>query len=184
MEIWRDIKDYEGLYQVSNLGNIKSLKRTITYQNGKVIHLKEKILKPKLCNSYAYIELSKNNKAKHFYIHRLVAQEFIKDYNKKLEINHKDFDRSNNKLENLECITKYENWKYSYDKGRIPIPPPQKPKKIICLNDGKIFNSIKEAGKYYNINYSMICNQLKGRTKKVHNKIFEYKYRIEIEEVF
>lgn len=118
--------------------------------------------------------LSKNGKRKHYYIHRLVAQAFIDNYNEELEVNHIDFDRSNNCVENLECITKYDNMRHSLNNNRIPIPPPQEQKAIICSNDNKMFNSIKEAGAYYKINCSLICNQLKGRLKSTHGKVFKY----------
>jgi len=64
--------------------------------------------------------------------------------------------------------------RYSFDNNRILTPPPQEPKAIICINDNKMFNSIKEASAYYKINCSLICNQLKGRHKSTHGKVFEY----------
>lgn len=162
-EYWKDIPEYEGLYQVSNLGRIKSLK------NNK--EKKEKILKPIFTKlGYAQIFLSNKGNKKHKYIHRLVAQTFIKNYDNSKVINHKDFNTKNNNVDNLECVTIYENNKYSYDAGRIKLPPPQKSKIIKCLEDERIFNSLKEASEFYNINISMICNQLKGRTRKTHNK--------------
>lgn len=174
-EIWRDIDNYNGIYQISNLGNIKSLARKVIQKNGKVIFLRDRTLKPVMTkNGYLQIILSKNKKTERKYVHRLVAQAFIKNFNEKLEVNHKDFNRSNNNLNNLECITHAENYNYSFSKGRIPAPPPQKPKKIKCLIDNKVFNSLIEAAEYYNVNSSMICNQLKGRTKTVKGLKFKY----------
>lgn len=160
MEIWKDIKGYEGLYQVSSKGRIKN-------RHGKLRKLNN-------LNGYQTIYLYKNNKGKNKYVHRLVAQAFIDNYSESLEINHKDFDRNNNNVDNLECVTRYENLRYSYDNNRIPIPPPQETKAIICLTDNKKFKSIKEAAFYYKINSSLICNQLKGRHKHTHGKTFKY----------
>lgn len=174
MEIWKDIPEYEGIYQVSNKGRVKSLARQIRYKNGKIINRKERILKKTNINGYLHVPLSQNGKSTHKYIHRLVAQAFLDNYSEDLEINHKDFNRRNNNVENLECITKYENMKYSHNNNRFPYPPPQEPKAIMCLNDNKFFGSIKEASEYYKIHTSLICNQLKGRNKQTHGKKFEY----------
>ncbi len=75
-EIWKDIKGYEGAYQVSNLGRIKSLSR----YNAQNAFIKEKILRQGVKKGYLSVSLSKNRKAKQFYVHRLAAQAFIKDY--------------------------------------------------------------------------------------------------------
>ena len=92
---WKDIPGYEGLYQVSNLGEIKSL------GNGKT--RKEKILRlTKDKYGYLYITLSENGKLKKFKVHRLVAMAFIPNPNNYTQINHKDENRSNNRVENLE----------------------------------------------------------------------------------
>ena len=103
-EIWKDIPGYEGIYQVSNLGNVKSL----NYNRTK----KELILK-KQTNSYGYyhVTLSKKNKRITKTIHQLVAIAFLdfKPCNMQLVINHKNFDRKDNNLKNLEIITSREN---------------------------------------------------------------------------
>lgn len=108
-EIWKDIKGYEGVYQVSNLGRVKSLDRIIYCKNGTKAYYKEKILKQsKQKNGYYRVTLSANNKQKKHSIHRLVAQSFLKDYSNELEVNHIDGNPANNKLSNLEMIS-FEN---------------------------------------------------------------------------
>ena len=94
-EIYRDIKGYEGLYQVSNLGNVKSL----NYNNTN----KEKVLQ--LCaheKGYLYVGLYKNGKRKSYIVHRLVAETFLNNPDNLPEINHKDENKTNNCVDNLE----------------------------------------------------------------------------------
>lgn len=103
-EIWADIKGYEGLYQVSTYGRVRSLnyKRT-----GKI-----KIMKCCFCNGYFNIGLTKNKKTKTFLIHRLVAEAFISNQDNLPEINHIDENRSNNHVENLEYCDHNYNINY------------------------------------------------------------------------
>ena len=111
IEIWKDVENYEGLYQVSNLGRIKSLERDVYCQNGIVHRIKEKILVPGLNNKgYQYVGLSKNGKRKDMTIHRLVAMAFIPNPENKSQINHRDEVKNNNVVENLEwCTAQYNN---------------------------------------------------------------------------
>lgn len=102
MEIWKDIKNFENKYQVSNKGKIRSL----NYHNEKRI----KILKPyKDIWGYLRIDLCKNGIKKHYKISRLVAQEFLKKIENKNQINHKDGNKENNLVENLEWCSPSEN---------------------------------------------------------------------------
>ena len=103
-EIWKDIKDYEGIYQVSNLGNIKS-------------YYTKKMLKPYI-NIYGYcrISLYKNHKCKNCAVHRLVAEAFIPNPNKLKTVNHIDEDKLNNCVDNLEWTTIKDNVIYSQAK--------------------------------------------------------------------
>ena len=103
-ERWKDIKDYEGLYQVSDLGRVKSLVRNNTIK-------KPRILKNCCtCKNYYIVTLSKNNIVKTRRVHRLVAEAFIPNPNNLPEVNHKDEDKSNNCVSNLEwCDSKYNN---------------------------------------------------------------------------
>jgi hypothetical protein len=98
-EIWRDIQDYEGLYQVSNLGRVKSL-----YKQGT-------ILKPQINNrGYYFVMLYRNGKYHHALVHRLVATTFIPNKENLPQVNHRDEDKSNNVVSNLEwCDNLYNN---------------------------------------------------------------------------
>lgn len=102
-EIWKDVKGYENLYQVSNLGRVKSLSKKI---NNKV--LKEKFLKPcKNSGGYLWVKFTINKIEKSFSVHRLVAINFLGESD--LVVNHKDFNKLNNNLDNLEFLTIREN---------------------------------------------------------------------------
>lgn len=104
-EIWKDIVGFEGLYQVSNLGNVKSLK-------GK----EPKILKGhKDTKGYLQVELRKDNKRNISCIHRLVAKEFLEKPKGKDQINHIDGNKLNNNVDNLEWCTCKENIKHAWD---------------------------------------------------------------------
>lgn len=111
---WRDIKGYEGYYQVSNTGLVKAVNRTVIFSDGRKRSYPEKILPAKewFKNGHGYlmVTLTKHHKMKGFSVHRLVAEAFIPNPNNYPQINHKDKNRSNNKVENLEwCDARYNN---------------------------------------------------------------------------
>lgn len=112
VEIWKDVKDYEGKYQVSNLGRVKSL----IYKNNanNRIYKREKILKLfHDRNGYLRVDL-KMGKRKNAQVHRLVAIAFIDNTYNKPQVNHKDKNKENNKVENLEWVTNGENQLHRY----------------------------------------------------------------------
>lgn len=103
-EIWKDIEGYEGLYQVSNLGNVYSCKY-------------KKIFKPCIRRKYFSVILSKNKVIKNCYVHRLVAAAFIPNPDNKPQVNHKDLNKLNNELSNLEWVTVKDNIIHGINKG-------------------------------------------------------------------
>lgn len=108
-EIWKWIKDYEGFYQISNFGRAKSFNPRYT---------KPRILTPVLHkNGYLHICLRRNSKSKNFSIHRLVAEAFIPNPENKLTVNHKDGNKFNNCVENLEWATSSENSRHAIEIG-------------------------------------------------------------------
>lgn len=102
MEVWKDICDYEGLYQVSNLGSVRSVKR----QGTRGGFLKQRTDK----DGYKCVVLFKGNAMKNYFVHRLVAKAFIENKNDFPCVNHKDENKSNNAVGNLEwCTVLYNN---------------------------------------------------------------------------
>lgn len=192
MEIWKDIQGYEGLYQVSNMGRIKSLPR-IVERNGQKMRLKATVLRPQKCtNGYLFVCLSNRGEVKQFLIHRLVANAFIPNGNG--EINHIDENKANNALYNLEWLSHSENIRHgtcierskrNHNQrgcnnpmyGRTGSKSPQAKRIIQCDMDGKpiaSYDSIIEAAQAMERNAQSISNALKGRTK--HCKHFIWKY--------
>lgn len=123
MEEWRDVAKYEGYYQVSNLGRVRSLDRTHTSYNKRTklttSHVKYgKILKPRVKdNQYLYVGLCVNGKSRNKYIHRLVANAFL-ERNGLPIVNHLDSNRQNNIMSNLEWATYSRNVNHCIDSGR------------------------------------------------------------------
>jgi hypothetical protein len=101
-EIWKDIIGYEGFYSISNLGKVRREKKSQGTQIGRILKTKINY------NGYEYLILSKKNNVKRKYIHRLLAETFI-GKSKGLDVNHKNSNRSDNRLSNLEYVTRREN---------------------------------------------------------------------------
>ena len=111
MEIWKDIKGYEGMYQISNFGRVKSLNRTINIGEKSKRFQPETILKAcEGTKGYLLVSLYKNNKHKMKRVHRLVAEHFLPNPQNLIFVNHIDENKRNNKVENLEwCTCQYNN---------------------------------------------------------------------------
>jgi hypothetical protein len=121
-EEWRSIPNYEGIYEVSSLGRVRSIDRTTTTPDGRSWRTKGRILvQGKTKDGYKKIMLSKSNKVKSFLVHRLVAVCFIDNPEGKETVNHKDGDKSNNTPENLEWMSHKENMNHAKnDLKRFP----------------------------------------------------------------
>lgn len=147
-EIWKDIPNYEGSYQVSNYGRIKSLPR-------KRIRKTEKVLKSFTNNSgYEIIRLYQNGLERKYLIHRLVAEVFVTNVNNLPQVNHIDGNKHNNNVNNLEWCTASQNMKHSYANGLNKIT--EKRRKI-CSKNGKIaIESSKRKVNQYDIEGNFI----------------------------
>ena len=116
-EIWKDIKGYEGLYQVSNLGRIKSLERWVDNKH----HILEKILKPTISpKGYLRVHLRKNKKEKVVTVHQIVMKTFNESKNNELTVDHVDGNKFNNSLSNLQWLTREEKTlKWHKEEGHV-----------------------------------------------------------------
>ena len=109
-EVWKDVVEFEGLYQVSNFGNVKSLDRIVNKPNGVSYLRKGKICTQSKSNlGYMTVGFTVNNKKVNKYVHRLVAEAFITNMNDYPQVNHIDCDKTNNRMYNLEWCTNSQN---------------------------------------------------------------------------
>lgn len=161
-EIWKDIKEYEGLYQVSNLGNVKRKKDNYVFK------------KNKNSSGYRVVTLTKNKMEKSVSVHRLVANAFIPNPKNKSQINHIDGNKMNNIIDNLEWCTASENMEHAY-KNNLEI---LKGKKIIQYDNNiniiKIWNKISDAEKQLNISHGKISMVCRGKRNKAGGYIWRY----------
>lgn len=166
MEIFKDIPEYEKVYQVSNLGNVKSLTRP---------GAKEKLLKGEI-DQYGYIRISltKNGKTKKYKVHRLVMMTFNNTTDSSLQINHIDGNKKNNKLENLEWCTASYNTRHSYINNLNKTKGFRTIIKNKQTGEEKEYRSMRDAsmGMGYNKGYLF---------KKINNNVYfndDYEWRV------
>ena len=177
MEIWKDIKGYEGLYQVSNYGRVKRLSRRINgghNQGGTGRVVPEKILKPYLLpTGYYDFSLIKNGKYKHHSLHRLIAEAFIPNPHNFPEIDHIDRNTLNNDLSNLRWVDK----KVQNNNRDLSNMIDKYSKPILQHKEGvviKEWDSIADAGRA-GFTSSQICLCCQGKRKS--HKGFQWKYK-------
>lgn len=166
MEVWKDVVGYEGLYQVSNYGNVRSIDRYVSGRWGKQLRKGKMLSQRKRCKTdhYLSVPLWKENKLSQKMVHRLVADAFLGNQPEK-QINHKDENPENNRLDNLEWVTPYENMHYNDLIDRIN----HRNKRKICGFDmrGNLvysFDSIAEAEEH-GFNRYAISQNINGRTQ-------------------
>lgn len=190
-EVWKDVKGYEGYYQVSNKGRVRSVDRII--KMGKITgKVKGKILKIQNDgHGYGQVSLSREGKYKSYKVHRLVAEHFVPNPNNLKHVNHIDGDKTNNNADNLEWVTQKENNQHAWDNdlnrntekqrkaarewckvNREKMVAGLKRVKIKCLNNGKIYNSIKEASEDLGISHQAISRVSLGQRKHTHGYRF------------
>lgn len=165
-EIWKPIKGYEGAYEVSNLGRVKALSRIVNVNNNGYFTQPEKIkAQSNHYRGYKTVGLKYNGTKKTAYVHRLVAETFLPNPDNLPQVNHKDEDKTNNCVENLEWCTNDYNIHYGTatvrnslaNKGKIP------PNAIKIQHNDKIYDSISKAELDTNLSSYMIkkyCNDI------------------------
>ena len=173
-EIWKDIEGYEGLYQVSNLGRIKSMPKMCGFR-----YNNERILKNNTDSyGYLYVALCKNKNIKIKLVHRLVAEAFIENKYKKPQVNHKDGIKVNNKVSNLEWCSDKENKQHGI---LIGLYRPQKGKRIVKkINQydikGNLIKSFKCAREINNM-YGYSVSHIHKCCKGIYNTSYGYIWR-------
>lgn len=160
-EEYKDIEGYENLYQVSNLGNVKSLNYNRTG--------KERILKPiKDNNGYLFVTLCKEREHIKYSIHRLVAEAFISNSDNLPQVNHIDEDRTNNNVTNLEWCTAKYNSNYGSRTERSAL---SRSKQVMCIETGVAYPSSSEAARqlgFAQTNISRCCNGIRNTCGGFH----------------
>lgn len=148
-EIWKDVPEYEKFYQVSNLGNFRSLDRIVGYKDGSNRNYPGKpLLTETTKDNYQRITLMKDGKKKRYMAHRLIAFTFLPLDKENPVVNHKDGNKSNNNVNNLEWCTASENMQHADRTGLRNMTlnhHPSNSKKIKCIETDKIFSSYREA---------------------------------------
>ena len=162
IEEWKNIDGFRGYY-VSNFGRIKSYRRS---KDGMI--LKQRLNK----KGYCQVMISDDNSKKHFIqVHRLVLKTFNPVENMdELEVNHKDENKTNNNLSNLEWMTHLENVRYGTGAQRAVEPQKMK---IKCIENGVVYNSMKEASDMLDINYGNLSRCCSGQQATVGGLSFE-----------
>lgn len=166
-EIWKDIEGYEGLYQVSNMGRVRGLRRNI-------------ILKNRIARGYERVILSIGDKPKCFTVHRLVAMAFIPNPDNLPQVNHKDENKTNNYVDNLEWCTREYNLNYGTVIARRAR---SKSKKVLQFKpDGtfvKEWESIMDVQRNLGFCQSYISACCRGKHAYAYGYIWKYKKEIE-----
>ncbi len=173
MEIWVDIADYEGKYQVSNLGNVRSLDRWVYGRGRKNKQLRHGHIMKQKTDKYGYltIQLIWESIRRHITVHRLVAMAFIPNPQNKLQVNHIDSNKKNNTVENLEWNTAKENVTHSYKNGTsvgIKRGKHGMAKLVLDLNTGIYYDCGKDAAEARGIKYTAFKEALLERRGNVN----------------
>ena len=149
----KDIKNYEGLYAITSCGKVWSYRS-------------KKFLKPKTNNSdYLLVKLSKDKETKYFLIHRLVAEAYIPNPNNYDTVDHIDFDKTNNCVNNLQWMSRSENTRKRRDCGSKPVR---------CIELNTIYPSAREAARCLNLDHSSIGKVCRGEYKTTGGYHWEY----------
>lgn len=181
-EIWKDIVGYEGLYQISNFGRVKSLERWVTAKFGRTKEYSKQLIKEKIRkisynqNGYALVVLAKQGHNKTYLLHRLVAAAFVENPNNLTIVNHKDENPHNNRWDNLEwCDYTYNN---TYRDIHLRRNQDNVARKIIQydldMHEIKRWDIASDAAKFYNIALPNIFKCCKG--ERTHCAGFKWRY--------
>lgn len=189
-EIWKDVNGYEGMYQVSSFGNVRSIDREVPFRGGMRFIKGSPLTKWVNGDGYERVSFCVKGKNKHFLVSRLVAEAFIPNPNQKEEVNHLDYNPKNNTVSNLEWCTRSENWEYSRENIMAVLTNPRdydakkgkgggrRCKPVIGTNvetGQKIELDSAKQGKDFGFDPPAITNCLKGNYKQTKGYTWKYK---------
>ena len=176
-EIWKDVRGYRGMYQVSNMGRVRSLERTILRKNGAPYKVQEKILSPRISAGYREVSLAKNGAVTPTGVHRLVLRHFVGPRPKNCDrVCHRDDDRSNNKLTNLyygTASTNGKDWNAHSPLDRKGVPRGDRLKEVSKATIRKV-RSLKRCGGY-NVDIAVACKLSTTMVTQILNKRGRFK---------
>lgn len=173
-EVWLDIKGYEGHYQVSSSGRVKSLSRVVECRKGVFVNKKERILSDWNCGKgYRKVKLSKDSAEKSIRVHRLVAETFLSNPEAKSEVNHVNGIKDDNRIENLEWCTSSENTKHALN-NKLKISQKGSEHGMSKLTEQDVLEirkigrskTLKEVSEIYKVDMSLISSVLLNKIWK------------------
>jgi len=183
MEIWKPVPNYQGHYEISSHGRVRSINKTVSSgirHNTQVVR-KGKVLKPNVKrNGYLTVDLSKDNTVKTMTIHRIEAVTFLENPEDKPQVNHRDGNKSNNMISNLEWFTCSENQKHRYEVlGHVG-----RRKQVLCVETGEKHSSSKYAALWLNQIKFQHSKQTTAMARKIRQccvgektKAYEYHWK-------
>jgi len=168
-EIYKPVPNYEGIYEVSNYGNVRSCERTYTRKDGAIVkkRLRQRSL---VVDNLGYVKVELHyHKRECFKVHRLVLLTFVG--NKNLPINHIDGNKKNNRLDNLEYCTYGHNLQHCHDND---LRPKTHYNKIICNETNEIFNGVMALSRFLGLSHTMVSAHLKYKNTVLNGLTFRY----------
>lgn len=188
-EIWKSIPGYEGFYEASTLGRIRSVDRVVAHSSGNGQSFRKgRILHHNSMDDYQFVILSKRGKKAQLAVHRLVALTFLPNPDNLPIVNHKDLNTHNNAANNLEWATQQYNCIHAIQNNHKPTlsaearqrvtdaAKKKNSKPIMCLTTNEIFNSVTDAANHFNISFDTVL--LSAKKHQPTRKGLEFRYKI------
>lgn len=188
-EIWKPVPGYEGFYEVSSIGRVRSVDHYVNSGNGRKLR-KGRVLSQSISiHGYYFVHLSKINKQKSPTVHRLVALAFHPNPENKICVNHKDGVRTNNHISNLEWCTHKENTRHLFDvlggythteeakyiiSEKLKESKKKYSKPVTCIEDNLTFPSLSSAALYYDITPAAVLARIRAKKNRKETKTFVY----------